>query len=736
MALLEVENLRTHFATEEGIARAVDGVSFAVEEGESLALVGESGCGKSVTALSLLGLLPRERTNHPTGKILFEGQNMLTLPEARMRQVRGNRISMIFQEPMTSLNPVFTIATQLMEPLTLHQGMTGQTAKAKAQDLLAQLGMAAPERVMASYPHQLSGGMRQRVMIAMAIACRPRLMIADEPTTALDVTVQAQILHLIRSLQKEVGMALILITHDMGIVNQMSDRVAVMYSGKIVEQASRRQTLEQPLHPYTVKLLESIPRGVGRNTRLRVIKGTVAPATLFVDHCRFSPRCPQARQACLEIEPPLFAIEGEAHPPTGQAGRQAACLLFHPQTPIPFLQEPPPPLPDLAVAHPQQPPAGEEPPLLRVEELTTAFPIKKGFFQREVGRVLAVDGVSLTLREGRTLGLVGESGCGKSTLAFSLLRLETQARGKVVFDGREILSLPEKALRPTRKAMQIIFQDPYSSLNPRMLVGEIVGEGLRVHEPAISSGEFKRRVAEALEEVGLPAGSAGRYAHQFSGGQRQRVALARALVLRPRLLVLDEPTSALDVSVQAQILNLLGDLQQRHQLAYLFISHDLGVVEHLAHEVAVMYLGRVVEYGPTENVFDSPAHPYTRGLLEAQPDITKRHEGPPPVLGDVPSPINPPAGCHFHPRCLLFASGGQPGLGGQCPVQYPPSQNLTRDHWVCCHGANPAEAPKMVKNPKISGTKGPSAKNQAANNPAAKAPAPKKSPRNKKASRS
>src|SRR5712691_9910057 len=683
MSLLEVENLRTYFKTEAGEARAVDGVSLTLEEGESLALVGESACGKSVTALSIMRLIDPPSGYHPSGRMRFEDTDLLQADEATLQRIRGNRISMIFQEPLTALNPVFTIANQLCEPLTLHQGLGKEQAARRGLALLEQMGIAAPEVVMRSYPHQLSGGMRQRVMIAMAIACRPRLMIADEPTTALDVTVQAQILHLMQALQREIGMALLLITHDFGIVNQMSDRVLVMYAGTLVETGTREAILRQPRHPYTRKLLQSVPRGVRHDQRLLVIQGTVRPATDVVPGCRFTERCDYAATRCTVAAPALFSAPG---------GSQVACYLYDPHDPLParaVVEDSPLRPPSSVSPSPRLtvPPAFS-PPLVEIRNLTTHFPVKKGFFQRVVGHVKAVDGVTLAIPAGITLGLVGESGCGKTTLGHSLIRLEDRARGQVLFAGQDILTLPPHAMRDVRRSVQIIFQDPFSSLNPRFTVQELVGEGLRVHEAALTAAEYARRIAEVLEEVGLSARMLQRYAHEFSGGQRQRLAIARALILRPRFVILDEATSALDVSVQAQILNLLRDLQTRYQLTYLFITHDLGIIQYLAQEVAIMYLGRIVEYGETEAVFTQPAHPYTQSLLAAVPSLETRRTVPPPLLGDVPSPVSPPSGCHFHPRCPLFAGTEEPRLQSACPTQYPPPIRVGPHHWARCHAAS------------------------------------------------
>jgi peptide/nickel transport system ATP-binding protein len=661
MPLLEVEALRTYFALEGGrVARAVDGVSFAIEEGGSLGLVGESACGKSVTALSLLRLV-QPPGYHAGGAVRFEGQDLARAPEEALRRVRGNRIAMIFQEPINALNPVFSIGNQLAEPLRLHQGLTARAARRRGAELLEQLGIAAPETVLDSFPHQLSGGMRQRAMIAMAMACRPRLLIADEPTTALDVTVQAQILALLRGLRRETGMALLLITHDLGIVNQLCERVAVMYSGRIAESGAAETLLRAPAHPYTVKLLASMPRHVSRERHLAAIGGTVKPATEYAEGCRFAERCDHAAPRCAAEQPALHRLPG---------GSAAACHLADPDDPLPRRKAPRP----SARRHVRA--AAPGPVLLETREITTHFPIREGFFRRVTGHVRAVDGVSLSVRAGTTLGLVGESGCGKTTFGHSLLRLEPQARGEVWFQGVNLAALSGDGLRRARRDVQVIFQDPFSSLNPRLPVQDLVGEGLRVHEPGLTGEQRRERVRAVLEEVGLPADAAGRYAHEFSGGQRQRIAIARALILRPRFIVLDEATSALDVSVQAQILNLLRDLQARHGLTYLFITHDLGVVRYLAHEVAVMYLGRIVERGPAEAVLGAPAHPYTRSLLAAVPSLERRWKAPHLLAGETPSPISPPPGCHFHPRCPLLAASGDPALRARCVSEYPEPRPL------------------------------------------------------------
>ena len=534
--LVRVRDLAVDFASGEETVRAVSGVSFDIGRGETVALVGESGSGKSVTALSILQLLPYPAASHPSGSIEVDGVDTVGASGRVLRRIRGNRVSMIFQEPMTSLNPLHTIGRQVAEALTLHRGLPRHRARARARELLEMVALGAAARRLDAFPHELSGGQRQRVMIAMALACEPDLLIADEPTTALDVTVQAQILALLAELQRRLGMAMLLITHDLAIVRRIADRVCVMRGGAIVEEGPADRIFRAPAHAYTRMLLAAEPKGA-----------------------------------------PL---------PDDGAGADEA---------------------------------------LACHDLKVHFPIKTGVIRRTVGHVKAVDGVTLSLRPGRTVGVVGESGSGKTTLALALLRL-VASTGPILFEGRPIQGLTFRKMRPLRRRMQIVFQDPFGSLSPRMTVRQIVEEGLKVHGFARADGA-RDRVGEALEEVGLEPGMRNRYPHEFSGGQRQRIAIARALVLKPRLLVLDEPTSALDMSVQAQIVDLLRALQARHRLAYLFISHDLKVVRALCHEVIVLREGRVVESGPARALFESPRTDYTRALLAAALDLEATDSG-------------------------------------------------------------------------------------------------------------
>ncbi len=624
MSLLEVRDLKTHFRvpadtgtglpasgpgngsafvparTADGILRAVDGISFSVDRGEVLALVGESGSGKSVTSLSVLGLIPGTGF-HAHGQILFHSGNsapvdLAALPEREWLAIRGRKIALVFQDPMNALNPVMACGDQVAEGLRLHQSMGRAEARAKALALFKEVGIPDPERRLDQYPHQMSGGMRQRVVIAMALACGPGLLIADEPTTALDVTVQAQILQLLLREQKARGMGILLITHDLGVVAETADRVAVMQAGRIVETGTVRELFAHPRHPYTRALLEAVPSLAKR---------------------------------------PL------AGPATG----------------LPVAPAPGSPVTST---------------LLSAENLRTWFPIRTGLLQRVTGPVKALDGFTIDIVKGETVGLVGESGCGKSTAGRTLLRLLNPTGGSVAWEGRDLAGLRGHALRAFRRRAQIIFQDPYSSLNPRMIVGSILEEPLRIH--GLHKGREAQRAAEMLAAVGLDREHAGRYPHEFSGGQRQRIAIARALITEPELVVADEAVSSLDVSIQAQILALLADLKKRMGLTYLFISHDLGVIRMISDRVAVMYLGRIVELADRDALFASPLHPYTQALFSSIPDVLAGAGGKNSerivLQGDVPSPANPPAGCHFHTRC--------PHVMEKCRREYPPLEE-TRD---------------------------------------------------------
>jgi peptide/nickel transport system ATP-binding protein len=599
---LVVQDLKTVLDTSSGAVRAVDGVSFELRAGECFALVGESGCGKSMTALSLMRLLP-EAGRVAAGSVELGDIDLLRLPEAAMRAVRGKRVAMIFQEPSTALNPVLTVGRQITEVIERHVG--GDRARDRAIDLLRAVGIPEPEVRIDQYPFQLSGGQKQRVMIAAALAVEPEILIADEPTTALDVTIQAQILALLKKLQSERRMAMLLITHDLGIVAQMADRVAVMYAGEIVELADRESFFRAPQHPYSQKLFAALPTPQRRAGELAVIHGQVPPLTRAFDHCRFADRCEYVFDRC-RVEAPALLEPLPRH--------RARCHLREAGPAAPRARA----TGDETLAAVG---AGNQRVVLEVRDLQVYFPIRRGVFRRTVGHVKAVDGVSFQLREGRTLALVGESGCGKTTTGKAILRLIEASGGNVGFEGRAIEGLSRGEMRPFRAAMQIVFQDPYASLNPRLRVAEILLEGMRSLGVLKDDTERLARLGELLAEVGLPADALGRYPHEFSGGQRQRIAIARALAVNPRLIVCDEPTSALDVSVQAQILNLLRSLQERHAIAYLFITHNIAVVDYLAHEVAVMKEGRIVEAGAVDAVLRRPQHAYTQELLAAVPTV-------------------------------------------------------------------------------------------------------------------
>jgi peptide/nickel transport system ATP-binding protein len=657
-ALLQAEGLRTSLdATGGTVVRALDGVDLEIARGETFAIVGESGCGKSMTALTLMRLLP-EQGRVVAGTVRLDGTELLGLSEARMRDVRGGRVAMIFQEPATSLNPVLTIGHQIIEVLERHVGVGGAAARARAVALLDAVGIADGARRIDEYPFQLSGGMKQRVMIALALAAEPELLIADEPTTALDVTIQAQVLDVLARLQRERGMSILLITHDLGVVAGMAHRVAVMYAGQIVESGPRAAFFATPQHPYARKLFAALPGAGMRGAALEVIPGQVPSLAGEFRGCRFVDRCDQAFERC-RTEPPGWTRVG--------AGHLVRCHLREREIAVAL------------VARPAVEPAARHDavasPLLEVRDLKVHFPIRRGILKRTVGYVKAVDGVSLSIPAGRTLALVGESGCGKTTVGKSVLQLFRPSSGEVRFDGAELTRLSGARLRERRADFQIVFQDPYASLNPRMRVHDILMEGMNALGVLASRPARAARILELLDHVGLPADAQWRYPHEFSGGQRQRIAIARALSVNPKLVVCDEPTSALDVSVQAQILNLLKRLQQEMGLAYLFITHNIGVVAYLADEVAVMYLGRIVERGTVAEVLGGPRHPYTQALLAAVPKLDgERYTVK--VEGELPSPVSPPSGCHFHPRC--------PHATATCRTEYPAAARLSATHEVRC----------------------------------------------------
>ncbi len=624
--MLDIQDLKVGLDSESGLVRAIDGLRLTMQRGETFALVGESGCGKSMTALALMRLLP-DNGRVLAGRVELEGIDTLGLSERAMREVRGGRIGMIFQEPATSLNPVMKVGAQIVEAIEAHTDLRGEAARLKAIDWLKRVGIPEPERRIDEYPFRMSGGQKQRVMIAMTLATEPDFLVADEPTTALDVTIQKQILDLLRDLQKEQGMGLLLITHDLAVVSGMAQRVALMYAGQIVEVATAAEFFSAPKHPYAQALLRALPDADRRGEPLTAIAGTVPALTQEFTGCRFAPRCASVMPHCANTAPTLDALT-----PT----RSVRCLLYakgaSQTTTVPLTVRPDPST-SSGRGTPSGVSKGTRPSavraelveaLLKVKDLRVRFPIRKGFLQRTAGYFDAVAGVSFDIRAGSTLALDGESGCGKTTTGkaiVQLLRTQAVIDGQALLQGRNLFDLDDDALKAARRDIQIIFQDPYASLNPRMRVFEILEEGLAALRPEMDAAARRARLLQLADQVGLRREAMDRYTHEFSGGQRQRIAIARALAVQPKLIVCDEPTSALDVSVQAQILNLLETLQRELGLSYLFITHNIGVVEYIADEVAVMQAGRIVEQGLSDQVLGSPAHAYTRTLLAAVPRL-------------------------------------------------------------------------------------------------------------------
>jgi peptide/nickel transport system ATP-binding protein len=685
--VLEIEDLSTHIQLTRSVVHAVGNISLHIDQGETLGLVGESGCGKSMTGLSIMGLLP-PGGSVVGGSVKLEGRELVGLPEAERRRLRGNEIAMIFQDPLTSLDPTKTIGYQVAEPVRLHRGATKQQALERATEVLALVGLPRPKERLGDYPHQLSGGLRQRVMIAMALACEPKLLIADEPTTALDVTIQAQILALLDDLKDRLGMAMLLITHDMGVIAGHADRVNVMYAGRLVETADTTTLFGHMHHPYTQALLASIPRLAQDNTqRLASIPGLPPDLSHPPAGCRFAARCPRADDKCRADEPALIGpglshqfacwhpVDGPlevamqngsaAGGSGGAAGADAGARVLHVAEPLTGFDVPS-----------GQPDAA----LLEVRDLVKEFPVTAGaILQRRVGAVHAVSGVSFTVSQGETFGLVGESGCGKTTIGRLVVALEKPNSGSVSLNGTNVSAMSGGELRRHRKDLQLMFQDPYSSLDPRMRVGAIIREPLTIQRVG-SRREQQDRVFELLDEVGLPRNSVERYPHEFSGGQRQRIGLARALTLNPRVIVADEPVSALDVSIRAQVLNLMKRLQADHGLTYIVISHDLAVVKYMADRIGVMYLGKLVELGSGEDIYQRAAHPYTAGLIATIP-VPEPHEARARdkvgIKGELPSPIDPPSGCRFRTRC--------PFAQDVCAAEEPPLRPFGPGHVAACH---------------------------------------------------
>jgi len=670
--LLQIEDLRTEIRLRSATVHALDGVSLNVEAGECLGIVGESGSGKTMTALSVMQLLP-PGGHIIGGTIMLGGQEISSLGDDGMRHVRGNEVGMIFQDPMTSLNPTMTVGDQIAETVLLHRGADTKTARARAVEVLGLVGMPRPAERVSNYPHQLSGGMRQRVMIAMALACEPKLLIADEPTTALDVTIQKQILELIDDLRRRLGLAVILVTHDLGVIAGRADRIAVMYAGKVMESTSTARLFANPRHPYTEALFGALPEKAADQTeRLYSIPGMPPDLTNPPAGCRFAARCRYVQDRCKQTEPPLEGDSWEhvfrCYFPVGRSEQDADAAR----------------LTTADVAHERRAPAATpdgDGTLLRADNLVKNFAVTSGaVLQRKIGEVSAVAGISFSIRAGQTFGMVGESGCGKTTVGRLIAGLEKATGGSILLDGEDLTKLSKRERRRRSPKVQLMFQDSYASMDPRMRVGPILREPLAIQRIG-SRQEQRNKIAAILDEVGLPRAAVERYPHEFSGGQRQRLGLARALILNPKLVIADEPVSALDVSIQAQILNLMLDLQRDLGLTYLFISHDLSVVRYLSQTIGVMYLGKMVEVGPADDVYYRPVHPYTRGLIDtvpvADPAVAQAREDK-GVSGELPSAISPPSGCRFRTRC--------PRAQEICGQEEPPLRPFTAGgHLAACH---------------------------------------------------
>ena len=668
--VLEIENLHTDIKLRQGIVHPVDGVNLYVEPGETLGIVGESGCGKTMTALSIMGLLP-VGGSIAEGKIFLNGRHISGLSDEQMRKVRGNEVGMIFQDPLTSLNPTMTVGKQIAEAVLLHREVSKEQAMERAAEVLDLVGLPKPKERLNEYPHQFSGGMRQRVMIAMALACEPKLLIADEPTTALDVTIQKQILELIDDLRQRLQMSVVLVTHDLGVIAGRANRVAVMYAGKIVETADTATLFANPRHPYTEALFHALPDKAAE-TRERLYSIPGAPPDLMHPPagCRFAARCRYAADRCRAEEPILLG-ESPQHRyacffPVGETERGTRAA-HRPGDEFPIVTD------EAFTAVPDEV-------VLSTKNLVKDFPVTAGILQRRVGSVSAVADVSFDIRRGDTFGLVGESGCGKTTIGRLIVGLDKPTSGSISFAGADLAGVSSRAYRRMRRKIQYMFQDSYASLDPRMRAGSILREPLVVQGIGNRSDQ-QQRVEEMLENVGLPKAALDRYPHEFSGGQRQRLGFARALMLQPELIIADEPVSALDVSIQAQMLNMMRDLQRKMGLTYMFISHDLAVVRYLSNHIGVMYLGKLVEVGPADEVYLAPAHPYTQGLIDSAPvadPVTEHAKARSGVRGELPSALTPPSGCRFRTRCPLAQE--------ICAEVEPPLRPFSPDqHLAACH---------------------------------------------------
>lgn len=657
-SILDVKNLTVQFKTKKGNITTISDISFSIKPSETICIVGESGSGKSVTAKSILRLIEHENGVITNGQILFKGNDLTKLSSKELNNIRGKKIAMIFQEPSAAFDPVFTIGSQISETIIKHLGVSKKEAWERGVELLRKVGLSEPEVRMKQYPSELSGGMLQRAMIAMALSCNPELLIADEPTTALDVTIQTQIIQLLKSLQQEFGMAILLITHDLGIAAQVSDRIIFMYAGVVFEEGTVQQIFNQPHHPYSKGLLQSIPKlTMKKSEELYSMEGNIPSLTELPTGCRFHPRCEFATEKCRIEQPHLM----------NRNGQKSACWHTDQLLQVEEKQQ-------LAKDN-----SHEEERLIKQEPLFEVKNLSKHFYIKNSNKkLIAVNNVSFQIFKGETLGLVGESGSGKSTLGRTLLQLEKATSGDVLFEGDSLVALKPRKLREKRKEMQMIFQDPFGSLNPRWTIKEIIAEPIKTHQKHLSKEQVEQRVFELLEQVGLKKEWANRYPHEFSGGQRQRISIARAISVNPSFVLADEAVSALDVSVQAQIVKLLKKIQKESNLTFLFIGHDLSVVRHISDRIVVMYLGKIVEIAPSEELFENPIHPYTKALIESIPSVEKRNNPVKKVLqGEIPSPTNPPSGCVFRTRC--------PFATEKCALVAPELTEISQNRYVACH---------------------------------------------------
>lgn len=663
-SLLEVQDLTVDFKTKNGYLTAISEIYLDIKPSETICLVGESGSGKSVASKAIMRLIDYDNGVITTGKIQFQDDDLAQLSLAELNKIRGKKIAMIFQEPSAAFDPVFTIGYQLTETIRKHTKISKKEAFIKGVKLLTRVGLSEPEERMKQYPNELSGGMLQRAMIAMALSCEPELLIADEPTTALDVTIQAQIIELIKELKTEFNMSVLLITHDLGVAAQLADRIVVMYAGKIVEQATVQQLFEHPHHPYTRGLLESIPRvNSSKREKLLSIEGSIPSLAEMPTGCHFSPRCPFATELCRHESPALKEVNG----------RESACWYTDQLVGREDWYSPNQDITNEQVL--EEKISNHKEVLFEIKNLNKYYPLK-----HSKNQLKAVNNVSFTIKEGETFGLVGESGSGKSTLGRTILKLEEATSGDVLFKGQSLVRLNKTELRKMRKHMQMIFQDPYGSIDPRWTIGDIIAEPLKTHNKNLSSTQIESQVRKLLQKVGLDPDWILRYPHEFSGGQRQRIGIARAIAINPSFILADESVSALDVSVQAQIVNLLKELQQSLGLTYLFIGHDLNVVRHISDRIGVMYLGKMVEIAPSDQLFNEPLHPYTQALIKSMPttDLAEKREHF-SIAGEIPSPTNPPSGCVFRTRC--------PFATDKCKNEIPEVKEEKNGHFVACHYA-------------------------------------------------